>query len=165
VERLEKAAELNATAIAEAGCVVEAKALPWGDAASVARALGSGEGESEEDGGSGSDPDSSSSNFPDIIIGADVLYCTTNFDALLQTLELLARPRLAPVYLATEQRWSKVSAAWEESLSRSLFYCVRADPLPTPKSLPRAVLLQELRLRSAAGETGQPVSCSGAVKS
>jgi hypothetical protein len=138
VGRLDQATELNATALQEAGCVVEAVALPWGDAAAVAEVVGEG-----AEGGS---------KFPDIVIGADVLYQHINFDGLLRTLELLARPRSAPVYLATEQRWGRVIALWEESLARSAFFCASTNPLPTPKALPRAVLLQELRLR----DTGNP---------
>ena len=83
----------------------------------------------------------------DLVLGSDLCYDPSLFDALLLTLHELAQVRGARVLVATEQRWAHVSECWAAALARSQLECVRTGELETPPRIPRPVLLQELCAR------------------
>ena len=131
VARLEAAIERNAGAFAETGCVVEAAPLAWGDADQARAALG---------------PDCEA----DVVIAADVTYSANSLAELVATLEALAAPNGAPVYVAAEKRWPELEALWATALAASRMSVVGTRDLPRSAKLPRTVVLQELRFDASA---------------
>jgi hypothetical protein len=110
----------------ELGSCVEARPLPWGDLDAVYEAV---------------------PNACDIIIGADLCYNMDLFDALLATVHELAQIKSAKIFIATEQRWDNVDAAWDAALLRSGLEVVDQWELRRSARLLRPVKCVELRVR------------------
>ena len=104
---------------------VEARSLPWGDLDALYEAVPNG---------------------CDVIIGADLCYNMDLFDALLATMHELAVARGAKIFIATEQRWDNVDAAWDAALLRSGLEVVEQWELRRSARLLRPVMCVELRV-------------------
>jgi hypothetical protein len=83
----------------------------------------------------------------DILIGANLCYNVDLFDALLATVLELAQIKSAKIFIATEQRWDNVDAAWDAALLRSGPEVVDQWELRRSARLPRPVKCVELRVR------------------